>query len=26
LSASSFKGNPVPLNEGELRDILEKAL
>lgn len=26
LKASSFKGNPIPLNEIELRDILEKAL
>lgn len=26
LNASSFKGNPIPLNEIELRDILEKAL
>ena len=26
LNASSFKGNPIPLNEGELREILEKAL
>jgi hypothetical protein len=26
LNASSFKGNPIPLNEGELRKILEKAL
>jgi alcohol dehydrogenase class IV len=24
--ASSFKGNPIPLNEHELRNILEKAL
>jgi alcohol dehydrogenase class IV len=26
LNASSFKGNPIPLNEGELKEILEKAL
>ena len=26
LKASSFKGNPIPLNETELTDILEKAL
>jgi len=26
LKASSFKGNPIPLNEGELMEILEKAL
>lgn len=26
LKASSFKGNPIPLNEHELRSILEKAL
>jgi alcohol dehydrogenase class IV len=26
LKASSFKGNPIPLNENELREILEKAL
>jgi alcohol dehydrogenase class IV len=26
LNASSFKGNPIPLNEGELREILEMAL
>jgi alcohol dehydrogenase class IV len=26
LKASSFKGNPIPLNETELREILEKAL
>jgi alcohol dehydrogenase class IV len=26
LSASSYKGNPTALNEGELREILEKAL
>jgi alcohol dehydrogenase class IV len=26
LRASSFKGNPIPLHEIELRDILEKAL
>lgn len=26
LNASSYKGNPIPLNEGELREILEKAL
>lgn len=26
LHASSFKGNPIPLNENELRGILEKAL
>jgi alcohol dehydrogenase class IV len=26
LNASSFKGNPIPLNEGELREILERAL
>ena len=26
LNASSFKGNPIALNEGELRDVLEKAL
>jgi alcohol dehydrogenase class IV len=26
LSASSYKGNPTPLREGELREILEKAL
>ena len=26
LNASSFKGNPIALNEGELREILEKAL
>jgi alcohol dehydrogenase class IV len=26
LKASSFKGNPIPLNENELRQILEKAL
>ena len=26
LRASSFKGNPIPLNEAELNEILEKAL
>jgi len=26
LNASSFKGSPIPLNEGELREILERAL
>ncbi len=26
LNASSFKGNPIALNEGELREILERAL
>jgi alcohol dehydrogenase class IV len=26
LSASSYKGNPIPLSEGELRGILENAL
>ena len=26
MKANSFKGNPVPLNEKELRAILEKAL
>ncbi len=26
LKASSFKGNPIPLNEAELRDILQQAL
>jgi alcohol dehydrogenase class IV len=26
LSANSTKGNPIPLSEGELRDVLEKAL
>jgi alcohol dehydrogenase class IV len=26
LKASSFKGNPIALNENELREILEKAL
>jgi alcohol dehydrogenase class IV len=26
LNASSYKGNPIPLNEGELKEILEKAL
>ena len=26
LKASSFKGNPIPLNEAELNEILEKAL
>ncbi len=26
LKASSFKGNPIPLNEDELREILEQAL
>ena len=26
LNASSFKGNPIVLNEGELREILERAL
>ncbi|MBP8047292.1 MAG: iron-containing alcohol dehydrogenase, partial [Anaerolineales bacterium] len=26
LNASSYKGNPIPLSEGELREILEKAL
>ena len=26
LNASSYKGNPVPLNERELREILEKAM
>jgi alcohol dehydrogenase class IV len=26
LNASSTKGNPIPLSEGELREILEKAL
>ena len=26
LEASSFKGNPIPLNENELIEILEKAL
>lgn len=26
LKASSFKGNPIPLNENELKGILEKAL
>ncbi|MBL8064002.1 MAG: iron-containing alcohol dehydrogenase, partial [Anaerolineales bacterium] len=26
LNASSYKGNPIPLGEGELRKILEKAL
>jgi alcohol dehydrogenase class IV len=26
MKASSFKGNPIPLNELELKDILEKAL
>jgi alcohol dehydrogenase class IV len=26
LSASSYKGNPIPLTEGELRDVLEMAL
>jgi alcohol dehydrogenase class IV len=24
--ASSFKGNPIPLNETDLHEILEKAL
>jgi alcohol dehydrogenase class IV len=26
LNASSYKGNPIPLNEGELKEILEKTL
>jgi alcohol dehydrogenase class IV len=26
LNASSFKGNPIALNDGELREILERAL
>ena len=26
LNANSTKGNPIALNEGELRDILEKSL
>ncbi len=26
LNASSYKGNPIALSEGELREILEKAL
>ena len=26
LNTSSYKGNPIPLSEGELRDVLEKAL
>ena len=26
LNASSYKGNPIPLSEGELREILEKGL
>jgi alcohol dehydrogenase class IV len=26
MKANSFKGNPIPLNEAELRGILEKAL
>ena len=26
LNASSYKGNPIPLSEGELCEILEKAL
>ena len=26
LNASSFKGNPIALNEGELREILLKAM
>jgi alcohol dehydrogenase class IV len=26
LSASSYKGNPIPLSEGELGNILERAL
>jgi alcohol dehydrogenase class IV len=26
LSANSYKGNPIPLSEGELREVLEKAL
>jgi alcohol dehydrogenase class IV len=26
LNASSYKGNPIPLSEGELHEILEKAL
>jgi alcohol dehydrogenase class IV len=26
LNASSYKGNPIPLSEGELRGVLEKAL
>ena len=26
LQASSFKGNPIPLHERELRDILERAI
>ena len=26
MKASSFKGNPIPLNEAELRGILEKAI
>jgi alcohol dehydrogenase class IV len=26
LQASSFKGNPIPLNEDELKEILEQAL
>jgi alcohol dehydrogenase class IV len=26
LNASSFKGNPIALNEGELKEILERAL
>jgi len=26
LNASSFKGNPIALGEGELRDVLERAL
>jgi alcohol dehydrogenase class IV len=26
MKASSFKGNPIPLNENELNEILERAL
>jgi alcohol dehydrogenase class IV len=26
MKANSFKGNPIPLNETELREVLEKAL
>lgn len=26
LNASSYKGNPIPLSEGELSEILERAL
>jgi alcohol dehydrogenase class IV len=26
MKANSFKGNPIPLNEKELREILERAL